>query len=215
MEQRKEVLSGANNASKYDAHKYAKAHEKYARLMFRGILKEIKTQNISGSYLEMGAGPGLLAVMIARQNAEIDITAVDLSPDMATVANEYISKNKLENRIRYLVGDVGDERMLQELGKFNVVYSTFSLHHWKEPEHSLRNLWNTVENNGVLYIYDFRRIGWLCSLPLMSGETNSMRAAYTPNEIKDIFHRIGITDYRIKTSFPFLFQSIIARKGPA
>ena len=210
VEQIGETISGIENA-----RKYAKAHEKFARLMFRGTLKDIKARNISGSYLEMGAGPGLLAIMVARQNPEINITAIDLSPDMATVANEYIKKNELENRIRYLVGDVGDEKMLGELGKFDFVYSTFSLHDWEAPEDSIRNLWNAVEDNGVLYIHDFKRIGWLCSLPLKSGEIDAMRASPTPDEISDIFHRIGITDYRIKTPFPFLYQSIIVRKIPA
>jgi 2-polyprenyl-3-methyl-5-hydroxy-6-metoxy-1,4-benzoquinol methylase len=205
-----ESISGIENA-----RKYAKAHEKYARLMFGGTLKDIKASNISGSFLEMGAGPGLLAIMVARQNPEINITAIDLSPDMATVANEYISNNGLGNRIRYLVGNVNDERMLQELGKFDFVYSTFSLHDWEAPEDSIRNLWNAVKDNGVLYIHDFKRIGWLCSLPLKSGEIDSMRASHTPDEIRDIFYRIGITDYRIKTPFPFLCQSIIAHKGPA
>jgi 2-polyprenyl-3-methyl-5-hydroxy-6-metoxy-1,4-benzoquinol methylase len=195
-----------------NARKYAEKHKKYVSLMYRGILKDIKANNISGSYLEMGAGPGLLAVIVAQQNPEINITAIDLSPDMATVAEEYISKNRLESRIRYLVGDVSDEKMLQKLGQFNFVYSTFSLHHWKTPEKSLHNLWNAVAENGMLYIYDFKRIGWLCSLPLKSREIDSMRASYSPSEIKDILGKIGITDYRIKTSFPFLFQSVVVQK---
>lgn len=203
-----EEIAGIDNA-----RKYAEKHKKYAGLMYRGILKDIRANGISGNYLEMGAGPGLLAVMVARQNPEINITAIDLSPGMATVANEYISKNGLENRIRYLVGDVNDEKMLQKLGKFNFVYSTFSMHDWKAPENSLRNLWNSVEDKGMLYIYDFKRIGWLCSLPLRSREIESMRASCSPNEIRDIFRKIGITDCRITTSFPFLFQSITAHRG--
>jgi len=203
-----EAISDIDNA-----RKYAERHKKYASLMYRGILKDIRANGISGNYLEMGAGPGLLAVMVARQNPEVNITAIDLSPGMATVANEYISKNGLENRIRYLVGDVGDEKMLQKLGKFNFVYSTFSMHDWKAPENSLRNLWNSVEDKGMLYIYDFKRIGWLCSLPLRSREIESMRASYSPSEIRDIFRKIGITDCRITTSFSFLFQSITAHKG--
>ena len=202
-----EEIAGIDNA-----RKYAEKHKKYAGLMYRGILKDIRANGISGNYLEMGAGPGLLAVMVARQNPEINITAIDLSPGMATVANEYISKNGLENRIRYLVGDVNDEKMLQKLGKFNFVYSTFSMHDWKAPENSLRNLWNSVEDKGMLYIYDFKRIGWLCSLPLRGREIESMRASYSPNEIRDIFRKIGITDCRITTPFPLLFQSIIAHR---
>jgi ubiquinone/menaquinone biosynthesis C-methylase UbiE len=195
------------------ARKYAERHKKYASLMYRGILKDIRANGISGNYLEMGAGPGLLAVMVVRQKPDINITAIDLSPGMATVANEYISKNGLENRIRYLVGDVNDEKMLQKLGNFNFVYSTFSMHDWKAPENSLRNLWNSVEDKGMMYIYDFKRIRWLCSLPIRSREIEYMRASYSPNEIRDIFRKIGITDCRITTSFPFLFQSIAAHRG--
>jgi ubiquinone/menaquinone biosynthesis C-methylase UbiE len=203
----KEAISGADNA-----RKYAEELKRYANLMYRGILKDIRANGISGSYLEMGAGPGLLAIMVARQNPEINITAIDLSPDMLTVANEYISQNGLENRIRYLLGDASDEKMLPELGKFNFVYSTFSMHHWKKPENSLLNLWHAVADGGMLYIYDFKRIGWLCSLPIKSGDIESIRASYSPNEIRDIFRKIGITDYRITSHFPFLFQSITARK---
>jgi 2-polyprenyl-3-methyl-5-hydroxy-6-metoxy-1,4-benzoquinol methylase len=202
-----EEIPGIDNA-----RKYAEKHQKYASLMYRGVLRDIKANHISGNYLEAGAGPGLLAVMVAQQNPGINITAIDLSPDMAKVAGEYISKNMLENRIRYLIGDVSDEKMLQELGKFNFVYSTFSLHHWKEPEKSLRNLWNAVEDNGILYIHDFKRIGWLCALPFKGGEIASMMASYSPDEIRDILRKIGINDYKIKTAFPFLFQTVIARK---
>lgn len=151
--------------------------------------------------------------MVARQNPKVNITAIDLSPGMATVGNEYISKNRLENRIRYLVGDVSDEKMLQKLGKFSFVYSTFSLHHWKAPENSLGNLRNVVEDNGMLYIYDFKRIGWLCSLPLRGRETESMRASCSPDEIREIFGKIDITEFRIASSFPFLFHSVTARRS--
>jgi hypothetical protein len=87
------------------------------------------------------------------------------------------------------------------------------MHNWKTPENSLRNLWNVVEDRGILYIYDFKRIGWLCSLPFKVRELEYMQVAYSPNEIRNIFRKGGIPDCRITTSFPFLFQSIIAHKG--
>jgi SAM-dependent methyltransferase len=110
------------------------------------------------------------------------------------------------------VGDVSDEKLMRGLGKFDFVYSTFSLHHWQAPQSAVRNLWNAVGDNGVLYIYDFRRIGWLCSLPLKIRELNEMKAAYSPYKIKALFQSAGIKSYRIKTRFPYIFQSIIAQK---
>jgi 2-polyprenyl-3-methyl-5-hydroxy-6-metoxy-1,4-benzoquinol methylase len=180
--------------------------------MYGDLLKTIKALNVSGRCLDVGAGPGLLAVMVANEHPDITVTAIDLSPDMAAVAGGYIRESGLEDRISYVVGDVGDERLLKKLGKFDLVYSTFSLHHWQAPEKSIRNLWKAVADNGMLYLYDFKRVGWLCSLPLKFNEMNSMRASYTPDEIGSILKRAGVTDYSIKVPFPFLFQSIIARK---
>jgi 2-polyprenyl-3-methyl-5-hydroxy-6-metoxy-1,4-benzoquinol methylase len=128
------------------------------------------------------------------------------------VANEYINERKLQDRIHYLVGDVGDRGMMEGLGKFDLVYSTFSLHHWKDPKASISNLWNTVKDKGTLFIHDFKRVWWLCFLPLRGGEIGSIRASYTPKEIKAILQELGIINYKIKTLFPFSLQSIIACK---
>ena len=207
MEQSQDAITG-----KEKARDYAEKHKKYAKLMYGDLLKTIKALNISGRCLDVGAGPGLLASMIANENPDITVTAIDLSPDMAAVAGDYIRESRLEDRVSYVVGDVGDGRLVEKLGKFDLVYSTFSLHHWKAPEKSIRNLWEAVADNGTLYLYDFKRIGWLCSLPLKIHEMNSMKASFTPDEISSILEGVGVTHYSIKVPFPFLFQSIIARK---
>jgi SAM-dependent methyltransferase len=191
---------------------YAAGHRKYTGLMYGGLLKTIRKLNLSGRYLEMGAGPGFLAMLIAERQPDVRITAVDLSPDMATVAGEFIREKKLENRITYITGDAGDTQLPKKLGTFDLVYTAFSLHHWKEPEKALRNLWNTVRPGGTLCILDFRRIGWLCSLPVKWHELESMREAFTPQEIKAMLQRASITDIRIKTPFPFLLQIVTAGK---
>lgn len=192
--------------------KYAEGHKKWAGLMYRGVVKGVGELKASGRFLEMGAGPGFLAMMIAREYPGITVTAVDISPDMAEVGKEYIAANKLEDRISYVVGDVGDRELIQRLGKFDLVYSTFSLHHWESPGDAVRNLWNAVGDNGVLYIHDFRRLGFLGWLPVKDGLIDSIRAALRPREIEAILKETGVTDYRIKTPFPFVFQSVIARK---
>ena len=207
VSEQKQAITGIENA-----RKYANAHKKYTKLMFGGLQKRICAFGKSGHYLEAGAGPGFLAAMIAEANPDIRITAVDLSPDMALVAGEYISEKKLENRISYVVGDVADEELIKGLGDFDLVYSTFSMHHWQEPAKSVRNLWKATGKDGLLFIQDFRRMDWLRLLPLKAGETDSIRAALSARKIRAILQGAGATDYSVKTAFPFLFQSVIARK---
>ncbi len=194
------------------ARSYAESHRKYSGLMYGSFLKIVNKLKLKGRYLEMGAGAGLLATLIAELIPDVDITAVDLSPDMAAVAGEYIREKNQDKRIHYITGDAADERFLKEQGTFNLVYTSFSLHHWQEPEKSLRNLWNAVSKGGALCILDFRKIGWLCSSPLKWRELESMRASFSVKEMEALLHKSGIPGFRIKIPFPYLFQIAVARK---
>ena len=92
------------------------------------------------------------------------------------------------------------------------VYSSYSLHHWEEPEKAIRNLWSSVAENGILYIYDFKRIGWLSALSFKGKGMQSNSKVFTPDEVRTVLREIGITEFSVKTSFPCIFQSIIAWK---
>ena len=194
-----------------EVRKYAGEIKKLSGLLYRPFLKELNRLNFGGRYLEIGAGPGVLATIISENNPDISITAVDISPDMATVAEEYIRERKLQDRINYLLVDANDENALRELGKFDLVYSTFSMHHWQDPVKSIANLWDSVAENGKLFIYDFTRVRWLYYLPFNNGDLNSIRAAYTTSELKAIVREIGLKNYDAKTFFPFFLQLIITR----
>ncbi|HEY95799.1 MAG TPA: class I SAM-dependent methyltransferase [Dehalococcoidia bacterium] len=190
-----------------EVRRYAEVQRR-AKYMYRPLVKELQALHVTGHYLEIGAGPGLLAAMLAVENPNLAITAIDLSSQMADVASEYFRDHHLQERINYIIGDVNDENVVLGLGKFDLVYSTLSLHHWKEPEKSIRNLWRVVKENGTLYIYDFKRVWWLYFLP----GTNFIKAAYNSGEIEEMLHRSHIKSYKIKTLFPYCVQSIIATK---
>lgn len=195
-----------------DARRYADMHRRHAPWIYRAFLHDVKRLNISGACLEVGAGPGILAVMMAEQNPAIQITAVDLSADMATVAQEYIEQKGLEHRIRYRVLDVGDDAILRRLGRFDLAYSTFSMHHWRDPAASIRSLWEALGEGGIVYVHDMKRVWWSWLLPLGTGDKKSIRASYTPKEIEGFLQAVGIPEYEITTLFPFFLQSVIVRK---
>jgi SAM-dependent methyltransferase len=194
------------------ARQYAAGHKKWAGLMYGGMVKRVRGLKVSGRFLEMGAGPGFLAMMLAREYPAIKITAVDLSPDMVEVGKENIAANGLQDRIEYIVGDVGDRALMQRLGKFDFVYSTFSLHHWEAPGDAIKNLWDAVGDGGFLCIHDFKKLGFLGRLPVKDGLINSIRAALTRQEIAAILKSAGATDYRIETPLFSMFQTVIAHR---
>ena len=210
IEHIEEAISGAENVAEY-----SKRDQREEGLKYRPLIKIIKAQNFSGRFLEVGAGLGTLAVTIAKEIdnlADVDISAIDLSPDMAKAGREYIKECGLKEKISYFVCDAADESAIEKLGKFDLVYSAFSLHHWRDPERVIKNLLSCINENGILYIYDLKRVWWLYLLPVGGGFISSIRAAYLPFEVGALLEKCGITRYETRTHFPYFMQSIIARK---
>lgn len=198
-----ESFSGIENA-----RKYAEESEKSSKTRFRGLLNKLTDLDIKGNYLEVGAGSGTLAGMIVERDENINITGIEISTDMVTVANEYIKKKGLEKRINIINGDIEDKKLIKELGKFDLIYSTFSLHHWDNPNKVITNLMQYLNDNGVLLIYDLKRVWWLYWVPKQNGFFKSIRASYKPKEIEEILDTIGIKNYKIENIFPFFMQNI-------
>ena len=55
----------------------------------------------------------------AKDNTKINITAIEMSPDMITVGNEYIKKKKLESQVGFINGNIEDDMLLDKLDKFD------------------------------------------------------------------------------------------------
>jgi SAM-dependent methyltransferase len=191
--------------------RYAEEAEKWT-FQYGGLLRELKSLGVQGRYLEIGAGPGVLATIIAQDNPDVQITAVELSSDMVSFAGEYVRDKGLQDRIQFVVGDATDEDLISSLGEFDLVYSTFSMHHWENPQKVICNLTRAVADGGAVLIYDLRRVWWLYWIPIRrSGFLDSIRAAYLEPEIQDMFRSLGIELYEIRKMFPFL-QLITVRK---
>lgn len=206
-EHQDENFSGIENA-----RKYAKESAESSKMRFRGLLKKLNYLNIKGDYLEIGAGSGILATMIAENNKGVDITAIEISSDMITVANEYLEKKKIKSQIKFIEGNIEDEKLLQKLGKYDLIYSTFSLHHWNNPKKVIIELMKLLNDNGILMIYDLKRAWWLYWIPKQNGFFKSIRAAYTKHEVKEMLRGIDIEKYKIESKFPFFLQNIVIWK---
>ena len=191
------------------AREYAQTAEK-SSVQYQGFLKELKALGIRGRYLEVGAGPGVVAATIAQDNPDVQITGVELSPDMVSVAREYVAGKGLEDRIQFVVGDVANEDLVNTLGNFDLVYCTYTLHHWEDPKKVLRNLTCALADGGVLCLYDLRRVWWLYWVPIRNGFFYSIRAAFVAKEVRAMFQDLGVDQYEIKNVFPFM-QSIVVK----
>jgi len=195
-----EAITGIENVEKY-----FETHENKAKTHFGKFLNQIENYELSGKFLEIGPGPSILTAIMIKKFPNAEFTAVEISKDMIDLAKKYLEGKGYNNKVHFIEGNVYDEKLMKSLGKFDFVYSTYSLHHWQDPVNAFRIIYNSVlADKGLLVIHDLRRVNLLYHLPIHNGIFNSIRAAYTPKEIKTMFNDIGIRNYTINTPFPFM-----------
>jgi SAM-dependent methyltransferase len=109
-----------------------------------------------GRVLEAGCGPGRLSIRLARQHG-LDVTGLDLDPAMIerALANADRSGDGDKRRPSFLVGDVAS--MSFPDGSFDLVVSTFSMHHWADPPAGLAEIGRVLRPGGRALMWDFRK----------------------------------------------------------
>lgn len=112
-----------------------------------------------GTLLEVGSGPGQLAVRLAQEAPNVAVTGIDISEAMVERAVRRASEAGLAGRVRFEVGDVGALPFAD--GEFEGVVSTLSLHHWPDPASGLAEIHRVLKPGGEARIYDLAHWLWL------------------------------------------------------
>ena len=71
--------------------------------------------------MDFGAGTGVIALLVALKNPGIQVSAVELQPEMAEMAQRSIQLNGLADRINLLCGDIRDAARLFGYGLYDQV----------------------------------------------------------------------------------------------
>ena len=194
-----------------DARKYFNRVTGSSPRRFGEFLKTLKKLDVKGRYLDVGAGPGVVTQMVARQHPHAEITGMDISPEMVKIANE-VTGQEFKERINYVVGDACNNSTISDLGKYDLIFSTFTMHHWEDARIAIKNLYALLNTNGSIFIYDLKRVWWLYYIQSEKGFYKSIRASYTSKEIRGTLKELGISDYSVKAVFPFFIQNVIIRR---
>ena len=141
-------------AGMYDALVAAPLGGFYAR-----VADEVAAACPSGTLLEVGSGPGRLAVRLARAAPGLSLTGIDIMPAMVERATRRAAEAGLGGRVRFEAGDVGALPFPE--GSFDRVVSTLSLHHWPDPARGLAEIYRVLKPGGEAQIYDIAHWLWL------------------------------------------------------
>lgn len=85
-------------------------------------------------------------------------------PYMISAAKTVVTRTQPSSRVRFIEGSEDDRSLLAHLGKFDLVYSTISLHHWKYPVKAIRSMFQALREGGMMILHDLKRVSWLYML---------------------------------------------------
>lgn len=104
------------------------------------------------SVLDVGTGPGWLLVALRRERPDVHLAGVDISPAMVERARRNLARAGLEGAVEVRAGDAA--QLPFEGGCFDVVVSTGSIHHWRDPAAGLREIHRVLRVGGRAFVYD-------------------------------------------------------------
>jgi ubiquinone/menaquinone biosynthesis C-methylase UbiE len=123
------------------------------RRLYRRLAQDIADVAPDGAtVLDIGTGPGVLLVELARLRPDLRLTGLDLSPDMVAAASRRLAPYGTMATVQ--VGDVTALPFADH--SFDLIVSSLSLHHWDDPEAAVPQLARVLRPGGSLRIYDFR-----------------------------------------------------------
>ena len=183
------------------------------------LVQDILSYRKEGDLLDVGTGPGWLLIKLYRQSPTLRVHGIDISPAMVAKAQANVHEDRLSSVIEIKRGDActipyGD-------GFFDVVVSTGSIHHWKEPVRALNEIYRVLKDGGYALMYDVVSDTPQSVLKKAAGEFGRLRilllwihAFEEPFYSRKSLEQLPEASLfgRGKTSFPGVFCCLALRK---
>ena len=197
-----EVMDTVEEAECYDAMDHSVPNEAFvSRLLELGA---------GGRVLDVGCGPGHVALLLVTMNPALEVVGVDLSTQMLRIAEEHRAISAHAERVRFELGDAKGLPYVD--ASFDCVCSNTILHHIPDPVPFLRECSRVLAPGGALLVRDlYRPASAAVARALVAlhcgGEDAraqelfraSLHAALTPAELQEAAVRAGLEDFEIVT----------------
>lgn len=146
----------------------------------------------TGRALDVGTGTGLLAVEVAKEFPDIEVTGLDLSDVALEYAQENAQRGGLSGQVCFEQGDAGG--MPFEDNLFDLVISSSTLHLVSDPVKMFDEIRRVLKPEGRFYLTDFRR-NWIGIF------FEPIRASYLPGEVEEMLRQSRLQEWRVKSSW--------------
>ncbi len=124
-------------------------------VLWRKKLVKMIQKDAPNTILDIATGTGDLAIELA-QSIPAEITGLDLSQGMLSIADHKVNKLKLSERVKLLKGDA--ENLPFEDNSFDSVTVSFGARNFENLEKGLREMKRVLVNGKKMYILEFSQV---------------------------------------------------------
>jgi ubiquinone/menaquinone biosynthesis C-methylase UbiE len=192
-----EVMDTPEEARDYDAMDHSAVNRVFAEDFLR-------VWDGRGPILDVGTGTAQIPIEICRQSPTAEVVAIDLAEHMLALGRRNVKVAGLTDRIRLELVNARGTQFPD--GAFPAVVSNSIVHHVPEPFHALAEMVRVLAPGGTIFVRDLARPADEATLTAQvkqyAGDANShqqkmfaesLRAALTLAEIRDLVERLGYT----------------------
>lgn len=133
-----EIMDGEAEAAAYARADFSDSNQAFVRDVVERFPGHL------GQVVDLGCGPGDIAIRLGRATDTARITGVDGSPAMLALARESLRGAGLSDRVKFMDGRLPGVALAD--GHFDLVLSKDMLHHLPDPQ----VLWSEVKRLGRL-----------------------------------------------------------------
>lgn len=119
---------------------------------YEWVAKDIVRYCEKGSLLDIGTGTGWLLLKLHQISPKMRLVGLDVSSSMVAQGRKNMARAGLADLIDIREGNASDIPFPDEC--FDIVVSTGSIHHWKEPEAGLNEVYRVLKDRGYALMYD-------------------------------------------------------------
>jgi len=190
---------------------------------YRELARKVGKKLTQGTVLDVGTGPGYLPLELVRLIQGIEVVGIDVSVDMVRIARNNARKEGLQQRVRFDLED--GNCMSYGDSSFDLVVSTGSFHHWKNPVKVLNEIHRVLKPGCEAWVYDLRKdapaedkeklkerygrlAGWLTytAVTAHSGLTKEDLEAVLKNPENKF------KTQKVSEDYPFFLEAVLSKK---
>ncbi|WP_330205438.1 class I SAM-dependent methyltransferase [Cyanobacterium sp. Dongsha4] len=201
-----EVMDDDLEAQEYDQMDFTEVNTDFALLASKLGKEQSKV-------LDVGTGTARIPLILADFCPQWHITAIDLASSMLKIAETNIQEKNKSSQISLQLVD--GKKMPYPDNSFDLIISNSLIHHIPQPLELLKEINRVVKKNGVILIRDLFRPKSEDDIEKIVQKANldysprqkqlfkdSLRAALTVDEIKDLAHEMEWYSAQVYHSSP-------------